>query len=54
MGAYAFLIIWLVSHIICFYIAKRRNIKLTLLRRLFAVILGPLAIPFVFFLSQNN
>ena len=53
MAAYALLIIWLVSHVICIYIAKKRNVKLTLLRRLVGIFLGPLAIPFVFFLNQN-
>jgi len=54
MAAYVFLIIWLISHLICLYIAKIKNIKPTLLMRLFAVLLGPLAIPFVFFMNKNK
>jgi len=53
MIAYTLLLIWLVSHIICLYIAKKRNVKLTLLWRLIGVILGPLAIPLVFLLKKN-
>jgi len=49
MVAYTFVAIWLISHAICLYIAKRKNIKLTFLWRLFGVFLGPLAIPFVMF-----
>jgi len=54
MVAYAFVIIWLVSHAICLYIAKRKNIKLTFLWRMFGVFLGPLAIPFVILTNQND
>jgi len=53
MIAYTLLFIWLASHIVCLYIAKKRNVKPTLLWRLIGVILGPLAIPLVFFLKKS-
>jgi len=49
MAAYVPAIIWMVSAIICYYIAKARNVKPNLMRRLIVVFLGPLAIPLVFF-----
>jgi len=54
MVAYTFVIIWLISHAMCIYIAKRKNVKLTLSWTLFGVFLGPLAIPFVIFANQNT
>ena len=49
MAAYVPAIIWMTSAIICYYIAKARNVKPNLMRRLIVVFLGPLAIPLVFF-----
>ena len=48
MAAYVPVIIWLVSAIICLYIARARNVKLNLMRRLIVVVLGPFAIPLTF------
>ena len=41
---------WMVGACLCSYVAKKRGVKITTLRTLFAVALGPLAIPFVFLL----
>jgi hypothetical protein len=54
MAAYVPVIIWIVSAIFCHYIAQARNVKLNLVRRLFVVFLGPLAIPLVFLAKPEN
>ena len=46
-------IIWTVSAVICFGIAKYRNIKQTFLRSLIVLFLGPIAIPLVFFIEPE-
>ena len=48
MDAYVPVMIWVASAIVCYYIAKARNVKSNLARRLTVVLLGPLAIPLVF------
>ena len=54
MSAYVITFIWLLSHIICFYLAKKRQVKPNLFHKIVAVILGPLAIPLVFALKPNQ
>ena len=54
MAAYIPLIIWLVSAIVCYYIAKIRNVKSNFARRLIVVFLGPLAIPLVFIATAET
>jgi len=54
MSAYIPAIIWALSACVCLYIAKVRHVKSTLGWRLFAVILGPLAIPLVFFAKSEG
>jgi len=54
MAAYVPAIIWIISAIICYYIAKARNVKPNLLRRLIVVFLGPLAIPLAFFVRPEK
>jgi len=54
MAAYVPVIIWLVSVIICHYIAKARHVKSTLTRRFIVVFFGPLAIPLVFLVKPEN
>ena len=55
MGAYIPLLIWVVSGIICHFIARKRNVKETLFRQIVVVFLGPLAIPLVFlFKAESN
>jgi hypothetical protein len=41
-------IIWVIGAIVCYYIAKSRNVKPNLFWSLIIVIFGPLAIPFIF------
>ena len=53
MSAFLPLIIWLLSAMVCHYLAVKRNLSRTLLRRLFVVLFGPLAIPFVFLLKPE-
>lgn len=45
---------WIIGACLCSYIAKKRGVKITTVRMLFAVILGPLAIPFVFLLPATT
>ena len=54
MAAYVPVIIWIVSAIICLYIARARNVKSNLVRRLIVVFLGPLAIPLAFFVKPEK
>ena len=54
MAAYVPAIIWIVSAIICLYIAKARNVKANFMRRLAVVLLGPLAIPFAFLVKPET
>ena len=54
MGAYVPAIIWIVSAIICHYIAQARNVKSNSVRRLMVVFLGPLAIPLAFFVKPEK
>ena len=54
MSAYIPVLIWLISAGICYYIARRSNVKTTLFKRLVVVILGPLAIPLVFFTKTEK
>jgi len=49
MVAYVPAIVWIISAIVCYYIAKARKVKPNLIRNLIVVFLGPFAIPFVFF-----
>ncbi len=53
MDPYIPVSIWIVSAVICIYIAKSRHIKPTLLRRFIVVLLGPFAIPLIFFAGSN-
>lgn len=48
MGAYIPVVIWLVSAIVCIYIARERNVKPSFIRNLIVVVLGAFAIPLVF------
>ena len=54
MAAYVPVIIWIVSAIICHYIAQARNVKSNLVRRLIVVFLGPIAIPLTFLAKPEN
>jgi len=52
MSTYIPAIIWLISAIICYYIAKRKNIKPTVLWNLTFVILGPIALPIILLVKK--
>jgi hypothetical protein len=39
--------IWLLSAVICLFIAKRRHVRNTALRASLVALFGPLAVPFV-------
>jgi|GEM_PF-1093370 len=54
MSAYIPVLIWLISACICYYIAKRRNIKSTLTWRLIVVFWEPLAIPLIFLAKSKK
>jgi hypothetical protein len=48
MTAYAPVLIWLLSAVICYYIAKARGVKPGLTWNVIVVLLGPFAIPLIF------
>ena len=48
MTAYALVAVWIVSHFICAYIVRRRNVKVGLPLEIIGVFLGPFAIPIAF------
>ncbi len=52
MEPYLLVIIWVLSHGICLYLIKKRNLRLTLLWQITCVILGPFAIPLVLMLKR--
>jgi hypothetical protein len=54
MAAYVPVIIWVVSAIICHYIAQSRNLRPNFIQRLIAVILGPFAIPLTFLVKPQE
>ena len=54
MAIYVPAIIWMIGTIICYYIAKARNVKLNLFWILVIVFLGPLAIPLIFLVKSKN
>ncbi len=54
MAAYIPAIIWIISAIVCYYIAKARKIKSNFIRKLIVVLLGPLAIPLVFLIKPER
>ena len=47
MIAYLPALIWSLSAFACLFIAKRRSLRITAIRAILVVFLGPLAIPFV-------
>ncbi len=54
MITYVPVLVWILSALICLYIAKQRNVKVTLFWKITAVVLGPFAIPLVFFAKSVN
>ena len=53
MGAYYPLVIWLAAAAVCGFIASYRGVKATASRQLVVALLGPLAIPLVFFMKPG-
>lgn len=54
MSAYIPVAIWFVSAFICLYIARRRHLRLSFLRKLMVVLLGPIAIPVVMLIKTDT
>ena len=54
MATYMPATIWMIGAIICYYIAKSRNVKLNVFRNLIIVIMGPLAIPLMLFVKPEK
>ena len=54
MGAYIPVLVWLASGVICHFIAKNRNVRETLIRRLVVVFLGPFAVPLVYLFKPEE
>ena len=54
MGAYIPFLVWLISAVICDRIANKRNVKVTLLRTLVVIFLGPFAIPLVYLFKPET
>ena len=52
--AYLPVAIWIVSALICIYIARKRHVKRSLLRNFVVVLLGPFAIPLVFLAKADQ
>ncbi len=46
--AYVPALIWLLSAVVCYYIAKTRGVKLSAIWGFVVVLLGPFAIPLIF------
>jgi len=53
MSTYIPAIIWLISAGICYFIAKRKNIKPTVLWNLIFVFLGPIALPIILLVKNK-
>ncbi len=48
MTAYVPALIWLLSAVVCYYIAKTRGVKPNAIWGIVVVLLGPFAIPLIF------
>ena len=53
MAAYILVAIWVISHFICVYILRRRNVKTGLTLDILGVFLGPFAIPLAFIAGRK-
>lgn len=54
MFAYVLTLIWFISVIVCLYIARKRHVKQSFLRKLVVLLLGPFAISLVFFIKADT
>ena len=54
MSMYLPAIVWVLGAGVCYYIAKRKNVKPTVLLNLTFVLLGPIAIPIILFFKSKK
>ena len=54
MSAYIVIAIWLLSNFVSYYLIKKRNVDPDVTQRVVGVLLGPLALLFVFFLKPKS
>lgn len=54
MAAFVPVILWIISAMICHYIARVRNVKPNLTRRFIVLFIGPFAIPLAFFVKPDK
>ena len=54
MGAYIPALVWVISGVICHFIAKKRNVRATVFRQIVVVFLGPFAIPLVYLFKPEQ
>ena len=54
MDKYMPVLVWVISAMICYYIAAARNVKPSLFWKLIVVVLGPLAIPLLFLAKSRS
>ncbi len=54
MSMYVPALIWIISAGICYYIAKRKNIRPTALWNITFALLGPIAIPLIIIVKSNK
>jgi len=47
-------LVWLISAIVCAYIANKRGVRKTALRSIIVALLGPLAIPLALVVEAEN
>lgn len=47
MTAYIPALVWLISAVVCFWIAKHRRVKATPVKAVLVALIGPFAIPFM-------
>jgi len=54
MNMYIPAIIWIISAGICYFIAKRKNIKSTAIWNIVFALLGPIAIPIILTIKRKS
>jgi hypothetical protein len=54
MSAYIPVVVWVISGVVCIYIAKRRHVKLSLFWDFVVVLLGPFAVPLMFLAKADT
>jgi len=51
---FSLVIIWLLSNVLCLYLAKRSHYKPGILSRFIGALLGPFAIPFIYLFKPKT